>query len=281
MSRKFRVAIYGGDERTERLEWPDHLDVRVYPYKSPRSLERLRESASSGTLDHVVLLTSYMGHAAESAVRNMGGVSYTRWPRSPGELARQIGTMFRAPVEVVNPLLRPTKPDDPGTGGGRGPLPTKQEIELTAEPPKFEHVVTPGPREDETLGQALRRILVAERMTQAELGRLLNRPQPTVSAWMRDTARPRDMGPLVDLWPELAKFDLEHEHKEPPTAKPTEDAVKRELLDLIRSVRVETQPVPVVSRLMDAHARWKLALKRFREAKAELEAAEQALLEAT
>lgn len=275
--RKPRVAVYGGDERNERLDWPRHLDIQIYPYKSPRSADRLREALSSGSIDHLVLLTGYIGHGHSSGLKDYG-VNVINWNRSPGSLSRELGQLIPPTLQPVNPLLRPSKPEEV-TGGGRGPLTNKLEVELTI-PPKFEHVVTTPPRENETLGQALRRILTAENMSQAELCRLLERPQATVSSWMRDSSRPRDMGPLVDLWPELSKFDLEHEYKVPPTAKPAEDKVHDELIKLIRSVRMEEKvaQAPVADTILPHVLRWKQALERFRAAKDELEKAEMELL---
>src|SRR5690606_27804554 len=132
--------------------------------------------------------------------------------------------------------------------------------------PMFEHVVSPGPQPRETLGQALRRILAAERMSQADLGRLINRPQPTISAWKRDKAQPREMGQHDDLWLELAKFDVEHEPRPTPVTRHVttppqpvpEGTSKEELIELIRSVKVE-EPKPGTALslgLRDAVGRW-------------------------
>lgn len=282
--KKQRVAIFGGDERTEHLDWPDHLDIRVFPYKSPRSADRLKESLSTGSIDQLVMLTSYMGHGYESGIRQyIGNTPVVRWPRSPGELCRQMAKMFPKP-EDRNPLLRPTKPDEITTGGGRGPLLNRTEVELTA-PPQFEHVlVDDPPKPNETLGQALNRIIRAERMTQSELGRLLKKPQATVNTWFTGKAMPRDMGPLVDLWPELARFDVYHEHVVPPTAAESELRAAEDVKELIRSVKSEPtvarpiahpSPPPRASLspdVVEAVLRWKKAKDELDDAESYLRA---------
>lgn len=270
MTRRPRVAVYGGDDRSQRLTWPSHLDIRFYPYRSPRSVDRLVESAQAGGLDHVIILTSFVGHGYSGQVEALKGVNVVRWPRSAGQLSREIGNLIPPVEPAVNPLLRPSKADDP-YGGGRGP-----DARVTEQPhvPMFEHVVTEAPRADETLGKALWRILRAERMTQVELCKMLGKPQPTVSAWMCDRARPRDMGPLVDLWPELARFDLEHEHRPPPNAAETEAKAKADL-DLVRSVKLEEPKAPQRQPDLELEA----AIERLRNAKREHEEAERALFE--
>src|SRR5690606_26328029 len=155
--------------------------------------------------------------------------------------------------------------------------------EARAEPPRFEHLVTVPPAPDESLGQALRRILRAEDMTQTDLGRLLGKSPATVSCWIRDTYKPKDMGPLIDLWPELSRFDGALAAPSAPLPEPKEPepvAEKRELVDLVRSVKVDLDghppsPDEELRRRVD---RWRRARLALEAAKKELEAAESELL---
>lgn len=290
MTRKPRIAVYGGDDRNEQLEWPGHLDVQFYPYKSPRSVDRLKDAISSGSIDHLVVLTSYVGHGYTDALKAYGrDTNVIRWPKSPGQLSREIGKLVPPPMST-NPLLRPSSPTDPGTGGGRGPLTPKVEAELTV--PRFEHVLvgsTSPP--DETLARALVRIIQAEGMTQTELAKMLGMPQSTLNNWIKGKSRPKDMGPLVDLWPELSRFDLEHEHVVAPTAAEAEIRAAEDLKELIRGVKTEvpkertvavappmaTPPGPTGAR-PNRTAEIDATLARWRRAKEEVETTERYLL---
>lgn len=285
MTRRPRVAIYGGDDRSERLDWPRHLDVQFYPYKSPRAADRLKESLSSGSVDHLVILTSYMGHGFESSVRSWANnCNVIRWPQSPGQLSRKLGEMIPPTEQPVNPLLTPTRQDHPGTGGGRGPLMTKeaQMAESEKNIPMFEHVVPVPPAENETLGQALQRILRAEGIGQSELGRLIHKDASTVNGWIKDRNTPRDMGPLVDLWPELARFDKERTYAVAPTAAEAEVKAADELKDLIRGIKAEPKATPVAvpqpdpGRLINPELAATMA--RWRKQKEDLETTERYLL---
>ena len=306
--RRTRIAVYGGDDRAGDLDWPEHLDVQHYPYKSPNAVRRLQAAASSGSLDGIVLLTSYCGHGHSDGIRNLG-VPLTYFPQSPRQLSKKIGDMFPPRESRPSPLTVPRRASDPYTGPGRGtparisetpapvlygpkdrdgfidlppdfdPTPVLGDIDDTmrtvlpgsprTSEPMFEResVETPA-RPDETFPDALRRLLVDADMSQSDLARMLGRPQPTVSSWMTGRARPADMGPLIDLWPELARFT--------PTKK------GRPLVPRQPEQSPEPPPVTVIPTAQDyrgAFARWREARIRLEEARLELEAAEQGLLE--
>jgi DNA-binding transcriptional regulator YiaG len=297
MVRKPRVAVYGGDGRDENFEWPRHLDVQIYPSRSTRTVERLRESLSTGSIDHLVVLTGYVGHGHTAAVRNAAvGLNVINWTRSPGQLRKELGRLIPAPAEPFNPLLTPTSLNHPGTGGGRGLITTKEAIMAEAEKttvPMFEHVVAAPPKPDETLGQSLIRILRAEKMTQADLARLLSKDSTTVNGWIKDRGLPADMGPLVDLWPELARFDRGHRYKVAPTAaeaeiRTAEDTKDRIRKELVQGVQAKLKALPVPQPKVDVDVPkdpgrligpdLANAITRWRRAKEDLETTERYLL---
>ncbi len=287
--KKPRVAIFGGDERVGRLEWPEHLDVRTYPYKSDQSQRQVVASAKSGSIDHLVLLTRYMGHGNYTPLRALD-VPVIHWDRSPGALSREISTMIpEKPEAGWERLLRPTKPEEnrgPGRGTLRIKVPTPSIIDVGPKQPSVDpievaralgaeilpHVTIPPP---ETFGQALRRILAKERLTGADLGRMIGKSQPVVSAWTLDKSMPRDMKPLVDLWPELCRFDKTRVPQARLPVKIVEE-LPIEHLDAIASIPNVSVHADedALTAAMDA---WKEALSSFRKARDVLSFAEATL----
>ncbi len=102
-TRKPRIAIVGGDKRFAQFRWPAGYEIRHFeaPASDRRATQRLRDSIMSGALDRVIVLTKWMGHSAESVLKD-SPVPVTRWPRGMGELAKEFTAVVGLPPLLVS-----------------------------------------------------------------------------------------------------------------------------------------------------------------------------------
>lgn len=101
-----RVAVFGGDDRVKRAQWPEHIDVVAY---TAEEVSRLADSISSGRVGTVVVLTKWLGHAAWARLKG-SGAQLVPWPRGIPELSRQLPALLDMPEPPSMPEPKPTAP---------------------------------------------------------------------------------------------------------------------------------------------------------------------------
>lgn len=93
-----RVAIFGGDGRAERVDWPSGYDLQFYPGStySKDGWRRLRTSVQAGRIDHIITIVRFLGHSDDSNAKSLG-LPMTRWPNGVSELAKRIEELTGMP----------------------------------------------------------------------------------------------------------------------------------------------------------------------------------------
>jgi hypothetical protein len=94
-----RIAIVGGDERVPHHRWPQGLDLRFYQgekYGGNGQLKGLCQALTNGKFDAVVIMTRWIGHSMDGAVRRATtGTPIVLWDRGQGELAKALEGLLK------------------------------------------------------------------------------------------------------------------------------------------------------------------------------------------
>lgn len=94
-----RIAVIGGDKRSERLTWPSGYDVRFY---DADSVHRLIDAHHADPFGVVVLMSRFNAHVTQKSLRR-AGVKLHLWSQGFGKLAE---SSPRLPQSTASRRLR-------------------------------------------------------------------------------------------------------------------------------------------------------------------------------
>jgi hypothetical protein len=87
-----RIAVFGGDRRVERLPWPAGFEMKFFGsshHVGTRELDRFSQAHHMVPFSLVVLLTKFVGHTSQSALRRQH-VNLVLWRKGLGELVQKL-----------------------------------------------------------------------------------------------------------------------------------------------------------------------------------------------
>lgn len=201
---RVRVAICGGDERVSDLVWPQHIEVKHFPYKSNSSANKLLQSLKSGKVDMLIILTKYIGHSTYNSVK-WADVPIVHWPKSPMSLSKEIDSICPIPDG-----WEPSKPAQKLV-----PVPVPHVEEPTQVKEVEERMATPATVEErvvqEDFSTVFKRLMESENLNQSGMAKKIGIAQATVSRIVRGLSTPSTFsGELIiklsGAYPELGKF---------------------------------------------------------------------------
>lgn len=116
-SRRTEIAVYGGDSRIERLDWPKEYNLRFYrsAHDGGRGeRQRMIASIKQRKIDVVIMLAKWMGHSDFEDIRRVGRTYCDKvitWTNGVSELCRQLRELVPVTQFAAVPDVKPEPPE--------------------------------------------------------------------------------------------------------------------------------------------------------------------------